>query len=102
MEYTYREFQVFDLPLASVLLQCHFCLDEFNLFSKIHSRAAQNCRNRFFIQTRCVIFDTHGLLRFIELENDLSDLLGVRVDLVMRRALRDNVEREILREAVAI
>jgi len=43
-----------------------------------------------------------SLLRFIELENDLSDLLGVRVDLVMRRALRDNVEREILREAVAI
>ena len=43
-----------------------------------------------------------SLFRFIELENHLSDLLGVKVDLVMRRALKDDVGRDILRELVAI
>lgn len=39
-----------------------------------------------------------GLLRFIELENYLSDLLGVRVDLVMAEALQPNIGRRVLAE----
>src|SRR5262245_16507545 len=50
-----------------------------------------------------VTFDkTPGLLKFISLENLLSDLLGVKVDLVMRNALKPNIGRRVLREAVAV
>lgn len=40
-----------------------------------------------------------GLLRYIELENYLSDLLGVRVDLVMAEALKPNIGQRVLAEA---
>jgi hypothetical protein len=39
-----------------------------------------------------------GLLRFVELENYLSDILGVRVDLVMAEALKPNIGRRVLAE----
>ena len=39
------------------------------------------------------------LLEFIELENYLSDLFGVKVDLVMRSALKPNIGKQILTEA---
>lgn len=45
---------------------------------------------------------TPGLLRFIELENCLSDLLGVRVDLVMAEALKPHIGRRILEEVVPV
>jgi hypothetical protein len=45
---------------------------------------------------------TPGLLRFIELENHLSDLLNVKVDLVMKDALKPNIGKHILREVVPV
>jgi predicted nucleotidyltransferase len=39
-----------------------------------------------------------SLFEFLRLENDLSDLLGVKVDLVMRDSLRRNIGRRILSE----
>jgi predicted nucleotidyltransferase len=42
--------------------------------------------------------ETPGLIRFVELENHLSDLLGVRVDLVMADALKPNIGRRVLAE----
>ena len=39
-----------------------------------------------------------GLLKYIELENYLSDLLGVKVDLVMKSALKPNIGKRILNE----
>lgn len=39
-----------------------------------------------------------GLLRFIKLENRLSDELGVEVDLVMKDALKPRIGEHILRE----
>jgi uncharacterized protein len=45
---------------------------------------------------------TPGLLRFIELENYLSDLLGVRVDLVMAEALKPHIGRRILAEVMPV
>jgi predicted nucleotidyltransferase len=45
---------------------------------------------------------TPGLLRFIELENYLSDLLGVQVDLVMAEALKPHIGQRILQEAVPV
>lgn len=43
-----------------------------------------------------------GLLKFIELENYLSDVLGVKVDLVMRSALKPRIAKRILDEVVLV
>lgn len=43
-----------------------------------------------------------SLLKFIELENRLSDLLGGKVDLVMKEALKPNIARRVLPEVVQI
>jgi predicted nucleotidyltransferase len=43
-----------------------------------------------------------SLLKFIELENQLSDLLGEKVDLVDKKALKPAISQYILREIVAV
>jgi predicted nucleotidyltransferase len=45
---------------------------------------------------------TPSLLRFIELEHHLSDLLNVKVDLVMKDTLKPNIGKHILREVVPV
>ena len=42
------------------------------------------------------------LLKFIELERKLEDLLGVKIDLVRKKALRPELKAKILREAVSM
>ena len=46
--------------------------------------------------------ETPSLLRLIELENHLSDLLGVKVDLVMREGLKPQIGRQVLAEVVPV
>jgi len=46
--------------------------------------------------------DTPSLLKFVNLENYLSDLLGVKVDLVMKRALKRNIGKMILKEVIPV
>ncbi len=41
-------------------------------------------------------------LKFIEMENYLSDLLGIKVDLVMRKALKPRIGKNILKEVLYI
>jgi uncharacterized protein len=43
-----------------------------------------------------------SLLRLIELENHLTDLLGIKVDLVMREALKPQIGRQVLAEVVPV
>jgi uncharacterized protein len=43
-----------------------------------------------------------SLLTFIALENYLSDLLGVKVDLVMKDSLKPKIGQQILREAIPV
>src|SRR4051812_44923934 len=43
-----------------------------------------------------------GLIRFVDLENHLTDLLGVMVDLVMRDALKPRVGQRVLAEALPV
>lgn len=43
-----------------------------------------------------------GLLKFIELENYLSDSLGIEIDLVMGDALKPRIGEHILKEVVTI
>ena len=42
------------------------------------------------------------LFKFIELENFLSEVLGGKVDLVMRDALKPRIKDRILKEAVGV
>lgn len=50
-----------------------------------------------------VTFDrAPDLFQFIEMEDRLSEILGVKVDLVMKRALKPRLEQRILREAIAV
>ena len=46
--------------------------------------------------------ESMGLLAFIHLENELSDLLGVKVDLVMKTALKPRIGKHILEEVVPV
>jgi predicted nucleotidyltransferase len=46
--------------------------------------------------------DSISLLDFIHLENELSDLLGVKVDLVMKSALKPRIGKHILKEVVPV
>jgi uncharacterized protein len=46
--------------------------------------------------------ETPSLLEFVALENYLSDALGVKVDLVMRSALKEPLQPIILAEAVPV
>ncbi|RJX30006.1 MAG: nucleotidyltransferase [Desulfarculus sp.] len=43
-----------------------------------------------------------GLFRFMELEDHLGELLGVKVDLVSKKALKPAIGRQILTEIVQI
>jgi uncharacterized protein len=43
-----------------------------------------------------------SLLTFLAIENHLSDLLGVKVDLVMKDSLKPGIGKNVLREAVPV
>ena len=45
---------------------------------------------------------TIDLIKFIELENYLSDIIGSKVDLVMKSALKSRIKDSILKEAIPI
>ncbi len=47
-------------------------------------------------------YEPISLFRYIELENFLSDMLGVKVDLVMRDALKPRIKNSILKEAIYV
>jgi len=50
-----------------------------------------------------VEFDrTISLLDFVDLENRVSELVSLKVDLVMRSALKPNIGRRILREVLPV
>lgn len=43
-----------------------------------------------------------GFFRYVRLEDELSALLGVQVDLVMKDALKPRIRQEAVREALAV
>lgn len=43
-----------------------------------------------------------GLLKFIEMENYLSDILGLKVDLVIKDSLKPHIGERILQEVMTI
>jgi len=47
-------------------------------------------------------FEVPSLFQFIRLENYLSELLEIKVDLVMKEALKPNIGKRILKEVIKI
>ena len=47
-------------------------------------------------------FDDPSLFKFLDMENYLSDLLGIKVDLVMKNSLKPYIGEQILSEVVYI
>lgn len=45
---------------------------------------------------------TPGLLKFIELENFLSDSIGIKVDLVMKNSIKPRLRKTILNSAIPV
>jgi len=43
-----------------------------------------------------------GLIKFVEIQDELSDLLGLEVDLVMRTAIKPALRTDILGDAVRV
>lgn len=43
-----------------------------------------------------------GLLRYVHLQNHLEELLGAKVDLVMKSALKPRIGQNILKEVVSL
>ena len=46
--------------------------------------------------------ETPGLFKFVRLENELSEILGVKVDLVTKQALKPIIGRHILNEVIYV
>ncbi len=60
-------------------------------------------RKRKAIWTFWLLFyETIDLFTFVELENYLSDILGVKVDLVMKDGIKPRLKERILSEAVYV
>ena len=47
-------------------------------------------------------YETPDLLKFIELERYLEEILGVKVDLVRKQAIREELGERILKEVVSV
>ena len=45
---------------------------------------------------------TPGFFRYMRLENELSDLLGIKVDLVLKKTLKPAIGKKILQEVVPV
>lgn len=78
-------------------LEVRFRVKHLSLFGS-YVRAEQNPQSDLDV---LVSFgETPSLLKFIELEDFLSDSLDVKVDLVMEEALKPNIGRRIRKDLV--
>jgi len=66
------------------------------------SRVRDDADTQSDIDILVTFIKTPDLLTFIALEEELSDKLGGRVDLVMRRSLKSRLRERILSEAVPV
>jgi len=66
------------------------------------SFARNEQKNKSDLDLLVTFSETPGLLKFIELENYLSDKLNIKVDLVMKDSLKPRISWYILNEAIRI
>jgi len=80
-------------------LREHYGVDTLEVFG---SRRRADVGRESDLDLLVTFTETPDLLTFIALENELSDRLGIPVDLVMRRALKPRLRDRILREAIPV
>jgi hypothetical protein len=66
------------------------------------SRLRGSARRRSDVDVLVEFSETPTLFRFLDLQDHLSDLLGLKVDLVMKSALRPAIGRHILSEVAPV
>lgn len=80
-------------------LATRFHIRSLNVFgSHVHGRETAGSDLDILVTFR----ETPSLLTFLALENRLTDLLGVKVDLVMEDALKPQIGERILSELVPV
>jgi len=80
-------------------LELRHQVEELAVFGSFTKR--KNCP-RSDLDIQVSLREPPSLLRFIELENELSDNLVLKVDLVMREARKPRTGRRILEEMVPV
>ena len=80
-------------------LQDRWGVESLELFG---SRVRGNARDDSDLDVLVTFQKPIGLFQIVELENTLSGLLGLKVDLVMRDALKPRIGERILAEAISL
>ena len=66
------------------------------------SYARQEQKKKSDVDVLVTFYETIDLFSFIELENHLSDLFGIKVDLVMKEGIKPRLKEKILSEAIYV
>lgn len=85
------------LSQAKPVIQEKYKVKEMGIFGS-YARGEQNDASD--IDVLIDFEQAPSLLKFIELENYLSDTIGIKVDLVMKRVLKPTIGKNILAEVV--
>ena len=85
------------LKLNKPLLAERFKIKEIGIFG---SRLRGKERKKGDVDILVEFYEVISLLDFVALERELSELIGERVDLVMKSALKPRIGRNILREVM--
>jgi hypothetical protein len=87
------------LKKNGAVLKERFKVKEMGIFG---SYVRGNQKKRSDIDILVEFEEPISLLEFVALERYLSELIGIKVDLVMKTALKPRIGRHILREAVYV
>ena len=87
------------LALHKEELRKKFKVKEIGIFGS-YVRQEQNKKSD--VDVLVTFYETIDLFTFVELENYLSDILGVKVDLVMKDGIKPRLKERILSEAVYV
>ncbi|MGA2386495.1 MAG: nucleotidyltransferase family protein [Candidatus Bathyarchaeia archaeon] len=87
------------LALHKEELRMKFKVKEIGIFG---SYVRQEQKKRSDVDILVTFYETIDLFTFVELENYLSDILGVKVDLVMKEGIKPRLKERILSEAVYV
>lgn len=79
------------------ILRSRFKVDKIAIFG---STARGNNRKDSDIDIMVELYEPIGFFAFMDLENYLSKLLGKKVDLTTKKALKPAIKKEILKEAI--
>jgi hypothetical protein len=81
------------------VLKKEFNVDKIELFGS-YVKNAQNSKSDLDILITFI--ETPGLLKFIRLENFLSDKIGIKVDLVMKDAVKSRLRQSIISNTILV